>query len=313
MNPPDHTRLRRLVSKAFTPRTVEKLRPDIVRITDGLLDQFTGTVDVIDDLARILPITVIGEMLGVPPSARADLLPLVRDLVRTIEPGASLDQLDAGERAREAIAEYFTALIAQRRLDPTDDLLSHLVHVEENDDRLSHAELVSTIALLFGAGFETTTNLIGNGLLALLDHPHQLQRLRDDRSLLATAVDELLRWDTPVQAAARTALEDVELHGVEVHAGDQMALLLGSANRDPRQFDDPDRLDIGRVGPPPMSFGAGIHHCLGAALARAEGQVVLDRLLGRFPLIEAAWGAERPRFTDSIILRGLETLPIRVA
>ena len=313
MNPPDHTRLRRLVSKAFTPRTVEQLRPDIVRLTDGLLDQFDGTIDVIRDLARVLPITVIGKMLGVPPSDRADLYPLVRDLVRTIEPGASLEQLDAGERASEAIAARFTELISERRLAPTDDLLSELVHVEERDDRLSQAELVSTIALLFGAGFETTTNFIGNGLLALLDHPAQLQRLREDRSLLGIAVEELLRWDTPVQAAGRTALEDVDLHGLEVRSGEQVALMLGSANRDPRTFDDPDQLDIARVGPPPMSFGSGIHRCLGAALARAEGQVVLDRLLDRFPVIEPAWGAERPRFADSIILRGLETLPIRLA
>jgi cytochrome P450 len=167
--------------------------------------------------------------------------------------------------------------------------------------------------LLFGAGFETTTNLIGNGLLALLDHPAELRRLRADPSLLGPAVEEMLRWDSPVQLDARKALTDLDVHGIDVRAGEEVVTLLGAANRDPRKFDDPERFDVGRAGPAPMSFGAGIHYCLGAALARAEGHVVFDRLLDRFAVIEPAWDGERPRHRESIVLHGLESLPVRVS
>jgi len=196
---------------------------------------------------------------------------------------------------------------------PQGDLISALIAVEEAGEQLTEDELITTAALLFGAGFETTTNLIGNGLLALLDHPDQLQRLRTDRSLMKTAVEELLRWDSPVQIDGRALFEAVELHGVRVEAGEQFATLLGAANRDPRMFDEPDRFDVGRVGPAPMSFGAGIHFCLGAALARAEGDVVFDRLLDRFSNIEPAWGDTRPAYRDTIVLHGLESLPVRVS
>jgi cytochrome P450 len=172
---------------------------------------------------------------------------------------------------------------------------------------------MATVMLLFGAGFETTTNLIGNGLLALLDHPDELQRLRDDRSLIGSAVEELLRWDSPVQIDGRMAFEDLDVHGVPVEAGDRVVTLLGAANRDPRVFDDPERFDVGRATTHLMSFGAGIHFCLGAALARAEGRVVFDRLLERFPVIEPGWGDTRPRYRNSIVLRGLESLPVRFA
>jgi cytochrome P450 len=315
MDPPDHTRLRRLVAKAFTPKTVEQLRPDIVRLTDQLLSGLAGDgiVDVIPELALRLPIAVISEMLGVPESSWGELQPLVRAATATLEINATLDQLEAAAEAARAIAERFEHLIAERREHPTDDLLSELIHVEEEGDQLSHDELMSTVILLFGAGFETTTNLIGNGLLALLDHPGELARLRDDRSLLGTAVEELLRWDSPVQIDGRMAFEDIDVHGVPVQAGEQLVTLLGAANRDPRTFDEPDRFDVGRGGSQAMSFGAGIHFCLGAALARAEGQVVFDRLLDRFSVIEPAWGDERPRYRDSIVLRGLESLPVRLA
>jgi cytochrome P450 len=315
LDPPDHTRLRRLVAKAFTPKTVENLRPDIVRLTDELLDRFNSgaEVDIISELALPLPMAVIGEMLGIPAEERTALQPHVRAAVKTLEVNPSLDDLDAAAEGSRVLGEHLEALIAERRVHPTDDLLSELVHVEEQGDQLSHEELVSTVGLLFGAGFETTTNLIGNGLLALLDHPSELQRLRDDRSLMKTAVEELLRWDAPVQIDGRVVFEDVDVHGTAVAAGEQMVTLLGAANRDPRMFDEPDRFDVGRVGPAPMSFGAGIHFCLGAALARAEGYVVFDRLLGRFPVIEAAWSDERPAYRDSIVLHGLESLPVRVA
>jgi cytochrome P450 len=313
LNPPDHTRLRRLVAKAFTPKTVDNLRPDIERLTDELLDGLHGTVDVIPELALKLPIAVISEMLGVPESYRTELQPLVRTAVAALEFMPPLEQLEAVARAAGEIADRFEGLIAERRSDPTGDLLSELIHVEEQGDQLGHDELIATVILLFAAGFETTTNLIGNGLLALLDHPAELARLRADRSLLRTAIEELLRWDSPVQLDGRSALEDVDVHGVAMNAGEQIVTLLGAANRDPRAFADPDRFDVGRDGTQPMSFGAGIHYCLGAALARAEGQIVFERLLDRFPSIEPAWGDERPRYRNSIVLRGLESLPVHLA
>jgi cytochrome P450 len=315
MDPPDHTRLRRLVAKAFTPKTVENLRPDIVRLTDELLDAFdsTGAVDVVAELALPLPMAVIGEMLGIPAEERAALQPHVRAAVKTLELNPPLEDLDAAAAADNVIAEHLELLIAERRARPTDDLLSQLVHVEEQGDQLNHGELVTTVMLLFAAGFETTTNLIGNGLLALLDHPGELQRLRADRSLMKTAVEELLRWDAPVQIDGRMVFEDLDIHGTEVAAGEQVVTLIGAANRDPRMFDEPDRFDVGRVGSAPLSFGAGIHFCLGAALARAEGYVVFDRLLDRFPVIEPGWRGERPAYRDSIVLHGLESLPVRVA
>jgi cytochrome P450 len=313
LDPPDHTRLRRLVAKAFTPKTVENLRPDIVRLTDELLDQFDGVVDVMSALALPLPMAVIGEMLGIPAAEREALQPHVRATAKTLEFNPPLEEMDAAARSSKIIAEHLEVLIAQRRAEPTDDLLSELVHVEEHGDQLSHAELISTVMLLFGAGFETTTNLIGNGLLALLDDPGELQRVRDDRSLMKTAVEELLRWDSPVQVDGRVAFEDVDIDGMGIAAGEQFVTLLGAANRDPRAFDDPDRFDVGRVGQSPMSFGGGIHYCLGAALARTEGAVVFDRLLDRFPVIEPAWGDERPGYRDTIVLHGLESLPVRFA
>jgi cytochrome P450 len=313
LDPPDHTRLRRLVAKAFTPKTVENLRPDIIRLADELLDRFRGEVDVIPELALPLPMAVIGEMLGIPEPDRIELQPHFRAAAASLEFNPPLEQMDLAAKASMVIAEHLEGLIAARRAEPTDDLLSELVHVEEQGDQLSHEELISTVMLLFGAGFETTTNLIGNGLLALLDHPDQLRRLRDDRSLIKTAVEELLRWDSPVQIDGRVAFEDVEIDGMMVAADEQFVTLLGAANRDPRAFDEPDRFDVGRVGQAPMSFGGGIHYCLGAALARAEGAVVFDRLLDRFPVIEPAWGDERPVYRDTIVLHGLESLPVRFA
>jgi cytochrome P450 len=252
-------------------------------------------------------------MLGVPAEERIALQPYVRDAVATLELNPPLEQIDAAASATRVITARFETLIDERRTTPTGDLLSELVHVEEQGDQLDHDELLSTIVLLFGAGFETTTNLIGNGLLALLDHPGEMQRLRNDPSLMKTAVEELLRWDSPVQVDGRKAFDDLDLHGVAVATGEEVVTLLGAANRDPRVYDDPDRFDIGRVGPAPMSFGAGIHYCLGAALARAEGHVVFERLLERFPIIEPDWGDTRPAYRDSIVLHGLESLPVRVA
>jgi cytochrome P450 len=321
-DPPDHTRLRRLASRAFTPRSVEALRPRVVALVDGLLARFgdghdgdghggDGTVDVVEALAFPLPVSVIGELLGVPAEDRPRFRPLVRSVTAILELAISPEALDEATAASEELEAYFAGLIAERRAHPRDDLMTRLIQAEDEGERLSEYELISTSILLFAAGFETTTHLIGNGLLALVRNPDQLERLRADRSLLRTAVDELLRYDSPVQITARTAYEDIPLGDDRIAAGSTVLALLGAANRDPARFHDPDRLDVGRSEAPPLSFGSGIHHCLGAALARLEAQVVLDRVLDRFGTIELVGG--QPRHRDSLTLRGLVELPMRFA
>ena len=310
-DPPDHTRLRGLVTRAFTPRTVESLRPRIVALVDELLDGIGDgeVVDVMDALAFPLPVTVIGEMLGVPRQDRAGLRPLVRSLTAVLELAVSPEALREATAADITLDGYFSGLVAQRRADPQEDLLSQLIQAEDEGDQLSEEELISTTVLLFAAGFETTTHLIGNGLQALLAHPDQLERLRADRTLLRPAVEELLRYDSPVQIAARTAYEDLTVDGRHIAAGSVILALLGAANRDPAKFTDPERLDLGRSEAGPISFGSGIHFCLGAALARLEGQIVFDRLLSRFRTMELVGG--RPTVRDSLTLRGLVDLKVR--
>jgi cytochrome P450 len=311
LNPPDHTRLRGLVSKAFTPRTVEALRPHIVRLTDELLDDVgSGEVEVMSALAFPLPVTVIGELLGVPVEDRPQFQHLIRAATKTLELVFSDEELAAGVEAFTTVRDYFVDLVAERRRAPRDDLLSELIAARDEGDRLSEGEIVSTAILLFAAGFETTTNLIGNGLYALLRHPDQLRRLRDDRTLLRPGVEELLRYDSPVQIDGRAAFDDLDLHGHRLSAGTLVVTLLGAANHDPTHFTDPGRLDVGRDEGPPLSFGGGIHYCLGAALARVEGQVVFDRLFDRFAELELAGPA--PRYRDSLTLRGLLELPVAV-
>ena len=311
-DPPDHTRLRGLVSRAFTPRTVESLRPRIVAIVDDLLDGFgAGEVDVVDALAFPLPITVIGDMLGVPADDRRALRPLVRAVTAVLELAITPDALAAADVADAQLGAYFSELAAERRARPQDDMLTRLIEAEDKGDQLTEGELISTVILLFAAGFETTTHLIGNGVLALLRNPDQLARLRADRSLVRPAVEELLRYDSPVQLAVRTAYEDISIGETSIPAGSVVLALLGAANHDPARFHDPGRLDVGRDEGPPMSFGGGIHFCLGAALARLEGQIVLDRLLDRFATMELAGGPATYR--DSLTLRGLTSLPVRFA
>jgi cytochrome P450 len=207
------------------------------------------------------------------------------------------------------LERYFTDLVAERRARPQDDLMTHLIYADDEGDRLSEIELVSTSILLFAAGFETTSHLIGNGLLALLQHPGELTRLRADRTLVRTAVDEMLRYDSPVQINARTAYADIDIAGHQIGEGSTVLALLGAANRDPARFTDPERFDVGRSEGPPLSFGSGIHYCLGAALARLEGQIVLDRLLDRFGTWELVGG--EPQRRDSLTLRGLVDLRVR--
>jgi cytochrome P450 len=317
LNPPDHTRLRGLVSRAFTPSTVEALRPHVVALCDDLLDTLTDLagagedVDIMRELAFPLPVAVIGELLGVPVDDRAQFQALVRAATRILEPMSDVEDLRGARRARISMERYFEELIAERRRRPAADLLSELIAVSDGSDRLTQEEVISTAILLFAAGFETTTNLIGNGLRALLAHPEQLARLRssvDDVAAVQRAVEELLRWDSPVQLDGRMALRHAEIGDQAIAPGDQVMTLLGAANRDPRRFRNPETLDLGRDEGPPMSFGSGIHFCLGAALARLEGQVCFSRLLTRFQDIEL--GDEGVAYRDSITLRGLARLPV---
>jgi cytochrome P450 len=316
LNPPDHTRLRSLVSKAFTPRTVEKLRPEIVGLVDGLLDgiQSGAVTDVMDALAFPLPANVISHMIGVPEEDWPRFREVVGRATALLEPIVPDDVIEGALLAQLELEEYFSELVAVRRSDPRDDLLSGLIAVQEGTDRLSERELISTVILLFGAGFETTTNLIGNGLYALLTNPDQLERLRSDlesgdrHTVIRAAVEELLRYDSPVQFDGRLAFEDVDIAGVTVPAGTQVLTVLGAANRDPAQFSQPESLDLRRDEGPPLSFASGIHFCLGASLARAEGQAVFGRLMERFSSIELA-GVD-PERKPRITLRGFATLPV---
>jgi len=309
-DPPDHTRLRGLATRAFTPRTVEALRGRVVALVDELIDGFGGgEVDLMDALAFPLPVTVIGEMLGVPAEDRAQFRPLVRASTAVLELAVTPEALASATAARATMEAYFGALVAERRAHPREDLLSQLIEAEDKGDQLSERELISTAILLFAAGFETTTHLIGNSVLALLRHPGELARLRRDSELLRPAVEELMRFDSPVQITARTANEAIDVAGHDIEAGATMLLLIGAANRDPERFTDPDRLDLGRAEGAPLSLGSGIHYCLGAALARLEGQVVLDRLLERFGTWELV--GDQPGHRDSLTLRGLVDLRVR--
>ena len=311
LDPPDHTRLRALVSQAFTPRAIERLQPRIEEIVDALLDDLdeAAAPDVMQVIAWPLPATVIAEMLGVPFADRARFRAWSIAIARTLEPARSAAELQQARAAGEALHAYFEELIAERRAEPRDDLISALIAAEEAGDQLTHDELLVTLRLLLVAGHETTTNLIGNGLLGLLRYPEQLQQLRERPELMNTAIEELLRYDSPVQTDSRIALEDVTIGGATVRKGDQVILLLGAANRDPRAFDEPERLDLARDGVNHLSFARGVHYCLGAELARAEGQIAFRRLLERYPTITLA---REPVFRDHVVLRGLRSLHVDV-
>ena len=312
-DPPDHTRLRGLVSRAFTPRVVETLRPHVQAIVDRLLAGAAGAgrMDVIADLAYPLPVTVISELLGVPVSDDDTVKGWSQAVARALDAivlPAGADVIERGRRATGEMADYFRRLIAERRRRPGSDLLSGLVEAEEAGDRLTEDELLATCILLYVAGHETTVNLVGNGLLALLRHPVEWRRLRDEPERLPGAVEELLRYDGPVQRVGRIAAADLELGGVRIPAGALVVGLLGAANRDPTQFEEPDRLDVTRGESRHLAFGSGIHYCLGAPLARLEAQVAFGTLLRRFPSIALA--VERPVWRPSSTLRGLEALPV---
>ena len=311
LDPPEHTRLRALVSKAFTPKAVAMLRTHIEETTTHLLDAVPGTdrFDLIEALAYPLPVTIIAEMLGVRPRDRDRFEEWSNVLALTVDPLLSRGQVDRIRNAAEEAYAYFETIIDERRRRPREDLVSALLAAEEEGDRLTHEELLSAMLLILMAGFETTRNLIGNGMLALLRNPHQMQRLRSDPELLDSAIDELLRYDSPGQLNGRCAREDAELGGKRIRAGDVVISVIGAANRDPEVFDDPDTLDIGRREKSHLSFGRGVHYCLGAALAVMEARVAFAAVLDRFASIRLA---AEPRHRKTVVLRGVEHLWIEV-
>ena len=312
-DPPDHTRLRGLVVKAFTARRVEDMRPRIQQIVDETLDRIApqGHMDLIEDFAFKLPVTIICDMLGIPEDHREVFYKSSRDGGRLLDPvpltPAEIQQANAGNLMARM---YFQQLFELRRKSPGDDLTTQLVHAEEDGSKLSNEELTANIILLFGAGHETTVNLIGNGLLALHRNPDQLALLKANPALITNAIEEFLRYDSSVQLTGRVTLEDIDdLGGKKIPKGESVLCLLGSANRDPAVYPDrPERLDITRPNVRPLSFGGGIHFCLGAQLARIEAEVAIATLLRRLPDLRLD-DAENPEWRPTFVLRGLKRLP----
>jgi cytochrome P450 len=309
LDPPEHTRLRRLVSRGFTARRVAALEGAVGQIVDELVEGLEGEGDFVERFAFPLPVHVIGELLGVPEEDRAMFQPLVRDwtmLLDTFTP----ETLDRANDAAAQIGDYLGALLAERRRTPRDDLLSAMAARDADGDHLGDDEARTMAALLFAAGFETTTHLLGNGLVALLAHPDEADRLRNDPSLAARATEELLRFDSPVQITGRDVLARTEVGGFTVEPGTRVVIYLGAANHDPAHFSDPGGLDLGRQEGAPMSFGGGVHFCLGAPLARLEARLAFPALLRRYPSLEVLGTGER---RDSLTLRGFLSLPVRAA
>jgi len=309
LNPPDHTRLRRLVSKAFTPRMVEQLAPRIEEITAALVDRAPAEFDLMTALAKPLPVEVIAELLGVPLDDRERFAEWSRAMARALDPPflQRPETLEPAVRARQSFVGYFRELAAQRRREPGDDLLSALVAVSDAGDVLSEGELLVTLTLLLIAGHETTTNLIGNGVLALLRGPDGLKPLGVDGEHAARAVEEVLRYDAPVQLTARTALRDTTLGELAVPVGSQAIILIGAANRDPAAGPAPETFDPAREQVRHLAFGQGIHFCLGAPLARLEARIAFRELARRRPGLALAG---TPDWNPTTTLRGLSTLPV---
>ena len=312
-DPPDHTRLRRLVSKAFTPRAVENLRPRIQEIVNKLLDSVEGRseFDLVNEVSYPLPVIVIAEMLGVPPDDRPQFKRWSTDVVQTL--GGPFTPPEVMQKARESLeelAEYLQAFISDRREHPREDLISWLVAAEDGGQNLSEEEVFATAILLLIAGNETTTHLIGNGMLALFRNPEEMERLRNDPALMPSAVEELLRYTGPVHLTGRVPKEDLEIAGQEIKEGEVCIALLAAANRDPVHFPDPDRLDVGRNPTDHLALGDGIHFCLGAPLARAEAQIAIGTILKRLPRLKCL--DLEPEWGGTFIIRGVKALPVAV-
>jgi hypothetical protein len=309
-DPPDHTRLRTLVNKAFTPRAIENMRPRIQEIVDELLDdmQEGGTADMMAALAYPLPVLVICEMLGVPAQDRDIFKAWSGDLARILDPILTPEIIEHGNAVIESMADYFRELIARLRKSPQGNLLDAMIAAEEQGERLDEEELLSNCILLFGAGHETTVNLIGNGALALLRHPEQFATLRRNPELIESAIEECLRYDSPVQMTGRVTLTEAVIGGQHLQAGERVFTLIGAANRDAAQFPDPDRFDITRNDNRHVAFGHGIHFCLGASLARLEAQLAIGGIVRRFSNLKLT--NENPPRRDAFTLRGLLELPV---
>ncbi len=305
INPPDHTRLRRLVSSSFTARRVRALRPATERMIDDLIDEMAAgpIADFVPGFAFPLPLNVIGELLGIPHADRSQFQHLVQDWSAVLDV-ITPEVLLKADPAAKAVRDYLSDLAAERRRQPREDLISALVQHEESGDRLTEDELLTMAGLLFAAGFETTTNLLSNGLVALLEHPEQRPDLHADP---AAAVEELMRYDSPVQNIDRTALEPTTIAGVRFEPGRHIVAYTGAANRDPRRFTDPGRLDLRRADNASLSFGGGMHYCLGAPMARLEAQIGFPRLFERLPGLRLAPGARR---RNSLTIRGYDHLPV---
>lgn len=313
LDPPDHTRLRSLVNKAFTPRAVEALRERTGEIAGGLLDAVAGrkVFDLIADYAGPLPTVVIAEMIGVDTADRAQFKEWSDWIVQVFNPFLPEDQRRQMEEADQQLRAYFRRVIAERRQAPRDDLVTRLIAAQEEGDRLSEDEMVTMLQLLLVAGNVTTTDLIGNGVYALLTHPDQMQKLRDDPSLITNAVEEMLRYDPPVVQTGRTTLGAYQVAGIPIPRGASIAPSLAAANHDPAVYPEPDRFDITRADTHHHSFGGGAHYCLGAPLARMEAQVAVNALLARFPVLRLAEGASpQRRFLPGF--RGFTSLPVTV-
>ncbi|WGD41693.1 cytochrome P450 [Streptomyces cathayae] len=312
LEPPDHTRIRRLVSKAFTPRTVERLKPYVEGLAADLVAALVdaGGGDLLTDVAEPLPVAVIAEMLGIPESDRAPLRPWSADICGMYELNPSGESAEKAVRASVEFSDYLRELIAERRAKPGDDLISGLIAAhDEDDDRLTEQEMISTCVLLLNAGHEATVNSTVNGWWALFRHPDQLAALRANHSLVPTAVEELMRYDTPLQLFERWVLDDIEIDGTVIPRGAEIAMLFGSANHDPAVFADPARLDLTRADNPHISFSAGIHYCIGAPLARIELAASMTALLEQAPTLRLA---EEPKRTPNFVIRGLEGLTVEV-
>ncbi len=313
VDPPDHTRLRSLVHKAFTPRMIRQMHDRVQaiadRLTDAMLSSATGEVDLMHEYAIPLPVIVIAELLGIPQQDQ--------DKFREWSQIIVFDGVKNPESERLAVAAlefmmYFHEMFDTRRAEPQEDLISGLVQVEEAGDRLDHQELLSMVFLLLVAGHETTVNLIANGTLALLQHPDQMQKLKDAPGLIETAVEEMLRYDGPIGVSTmRWAMEDITLRGVTIPAGEMVTASLLGANRDPDQFPDPDRFDITRKPNRHIAFGHGIHYCLGAPLARMEGAIAINTLLRRLPGLALNTAPESLHWNETLLLHGMESLPLR--
>ena len=311
IDPPDHTRLRALVAKAFTPTAVASLRPRIERLVRGLLDDLEGQkhFDLVGRFAYPLPVTVVAEMLGVPPEDLDRFEQWSNGIALSVEPVLTAKQSDLVQRSNVALQDYFEEIIVLRRREPQNDMISALIAAEEEGEKLTHRELVNTLTLLLVAGNETTRNLIGNGMIALLRHPDQMRRLREQPELLDSAVAEFLRYDPPVQLDGRLCTEATEIGGRRVEPGHIVINAIGAANRDPEVFPDPDRLDIGRQQTTHLSFGRGIHYCLGAPLAVLEAKIAFAALLRRYPAMRLA---AAPKARKQAVLRGPEAVWVEV-